>query len=408
MALIKGGSQSSTQAADLLADIETALTTAGWSDLGEYTDGTYNYHGWRSSAVNSGHLDWVVVLRVQTSGAGDLSMFSGENWRSSDGKIQKPTVGRGHNTSPGVSITFESISETQHTVSRVWLERDGGDNTIGPPYGSYLSAATPLTEAWWWNLYPGDSIGNEYKPVFRGDIDVQDSTFVQWVISAHGDSLFVSTYRWNALSHDWTMAWCNEVFLPWPADPLIAAASKGSAQIAGHRAYLHPEYVTNHISPDYGTDIGTTTSFGSEPEVATRALSVFSMFEYEKHQLSSLSNPSEVGSIGSSNLGNRYGTAISGGGPLLAPLGIAIDQSACIVIHEGQPHLPYVPGYGGSRHFVKNAIYASSIPNIYEALQENSRVNIGDEIEAYDTSRYVSTGIPGSTTISNQSLWVPK
>lgn len=415
MAVIKGSSQSGTKIADLLADIETALTTAGWSDLGEYTDGTYTFHGWKSSTVNSGHLDWVVVFRRQNDGAGILSMYSGEDWRSTDGKIQKPTVGQG---SRGREITewkFQDISETTHTTGRVWLERDGGDNTVGPPYGSYLSAATPPTEAWWWELPPGDSYGAEYKPVFRADLIVEDLTLTQWIVAVNGDSVFVSTYRWNDIATDYITAWCNDVFLPWAADPLICSASRVSSGIAGHRAYMHPEYIANHISPDYGTDVGTSTTLSTTDvtEPATRALSVESIFWYTNWEIVSQSYLHNIGAIGNPTISRRYGNSLSGGGPMLRPLGVAAVAHGSIVINsEGTPFVPY-GSYSSSRYFAESIVFVSSIPNIWAALNDaDGRVKMGDEIQDYDGAQYVFTGIQTGNTLdasnSDHGLWVRK
>ena len=387
MAFRKGSSDGSAKVLDLLDDVESALAEAGWTDLGVWEGGGYGYHGWRSDESNSGVIDFVVVLRVPLSGDGQLNLFAGENWRDSDGHLQRPVFHYGSEEAMNTSNTDNGTSPFHNR--RLWLPRDGGDFTMAAPIGSY-----DLGNPWWWPLDEGAA-----GAVTTCQVRVADDVFTQWMVLAKGDHLVVSTYRWNGGTRDLISAFAVDSFAPWvPTGAHVGmAAWWNDAGFAGavNRPAVHPEY-EQFVSQDYSHDLDTDN------------YSRYVAFQQwtRLHVASDLTATGSHGEVGAEAWYERV--VIGAGGVFAQPIPLSNSMRGAFLENPetGERQAFIGTGVGNPYNRPMTNVFIAFLPGLRLLNTRDSVVNMGDEVEGHGGQRFVYAGL--TSTLNSGQLWMVK
>lgn len=384
MAFRKGNSDGAAKVLDLLTDLESALTEEGWSDIGQWNEGGFAYHGWRSSAVNSGVIEWVMVFRVPSSGDGDLNIYAGENWRDSDGKIQKPVGGYGNDNQLRTSASQNLTSP--YVFRRWWLPRDGGDMSVAAPIGDYA-----LGNPWWWPINAGAAGG-----LGTCKVRVADDVFTQWMIGVKGDSVHISTYRWNGNTRDMVSGWCVESFVPW----VPSGAHVGLSQIwnltsqaaAINRPTMHPEW-QRYIDQGYSDDLDTNPF--------NRYLGGYdwSYVNPGVHN-DNWSYGGNNNGVGDPDIFQRI--SVAGGGILAQPVPLSNFMYSVFATD------PDTGASQGQNTVFNGYLFFAYMPGLRGLATRTDVVNIGDEVEGHDGQRYVFTGITSAGWDGPEYPWMVK
>lgn len=166
MSFTKGSSDTSTQALDVLNQIDTLLASDSWVDLATVSDATYDYHLWQSLAANNGVMDFVIAIRIAQSGTGSLSFGVFEEFDGID-QVRRPGV-------------FTDFNDDVWC----WVPSHGGDWSFG---GFSSADYDAFTHPAWWSLF-----GPELY--YGVSIDCDDDSLIEYFIKTDVDFFVLGTY----------------------------------------------------------------------------------------------------------------------------------------------------------------------------------------------------------------------
>lgn len=357
MAFIKGNSSSSSQATEVLADIESLFLANGWTKLGVWAEpgGVYDWHFFESDATNNGDRDFSIGIRLQTNGAGHLVFITAEEVDVTTGTVR-----------------IHAPSDWTGTY-KVKRPSDGGvwEAVHSSDYATEL--ATPI----WHSIvnYNGNWTSGEIPPYGR-QCNIEDAALVQWMLKVEADGIVIATYRTQSNGYGSACVLLGTSLLPHAPNPIWIGSLSTNLSNFGMttRVPVHPDFVP-YMDPD---PAGNTS--------------------YDVNYAHYLQGTYTAGST----------TVISGtiGAPLtsdgLNPFSVGPSGSAMFVYARCRSRRIFDPVTGDYLGADSNYHYAlwGWMPYIvqYNAV---SAIDIGDEVQGPGGVRYVHAGQGGA-------LWIEK
>lgn len=357
MAFIKGNSGSSTQATEVLADIESLCLANGWTKLGVWNEpgGTFDWHFYESSGLSNGDRDFSVGIRTQTNGAGHLVFITAEEVDVLTGTVR---------------IHAPSNWTGNYKVKR---PSDGGvfEAVHSSDYATEL--ATPI-----WHSVVGynDSWVSGHIPPFGQQCNIEDAALVQWMLKVEPDGIVISTFRTQASNYGGAYVLLGTSLLPFAPNPIFIGPFSTNLVNQGMttRMPINPDFLP-YMDPDPANNTSYDVNYG--------------------HWLQATYGPASTivisGTVGASLLADG-----------LNPFSVGPSGSAMFVYARSRNKRIFDPDTGDYLGIDSTFQYAlwGWVPYIVQ-YNSDAAIDIGDEVQGPGNTRYVHAGHGGA-------LWIEK